>query len=429
MKHDRANTQVERPGRRSEPQGGQPRPKAPATGEREQPASPRATRSSSKVAWQAVLILLSLAVILSGIATVLIVEMWLAARVLPGVYVWDVDVGGLTRQEAMDRLESRFLYPDDRYPTLRYGDRAWPVEPAHLGTQLDLAATVDTALTVGHRGDLLTQLAEQADVMLNGVLVMPTFSFDPGTGAMFLSQVARQVNRPPRDATLSLDENLSVAVIPGQVGFEIDEEATRQTLSQRISEMGGGDVDLVVQESEPLLADLGAAQAQVQRILSGPITLTLPDHDPWVIEPRTLASWLLLRPTTGENGEPTLTVRLDPGHATALAREIASHMARPPTNAQFRFDDASGSLVPVVDSMPGQTLDVTATVALVESTATSEQRTVSLPLLPLRPEVATEDAPNLGIVELIGEGKTGFAGSSASRVQNITVGAAQFDGA
>ena len=385
-------------------------------------------RQSRRTAWEAILAFLAVAVILAGMATVTILELWLTDRILPGVYAWNIDLGGLTRGEAIARLEGSFQYPTDRHPVLRYGELVWPVELADLGARLDAAATVDTALSIGHRGDLLDRAGEQLDVLLNGALVAPILTFDPGTGTMFLSQIARQVNHPLRNATLSLGDDLSVQVMPGQVGREVDVEASRQALVQRISQMGGGDVELVVRESEPVLTDLSATQAQVQRILSGPVVLTTPDSGTWTIEPATLASWLILRPTTGADGTATLTVSLDPGHMARLAEEIGAAVARPPTDAQFWFDDASGTLVPQVESVPGQTLDITATVALIESVSTSQERTVALPLLTIRPAIASEDAPHLGIVELIGEGKTSFAGSSASRVQNIVVGAAQFDG-
>ncbi len=380
------------------------------------------------MAWEATLALLAVAVIVAGVATLFILELWLADRVLPGVYAWDVDLGGLTRDEATAHLASSFQYPADRHPTLRYGDQTWPVDPADLGTQIDVAATVDAAFAVGHQGDLLNRLQEQFDVLLNGYLVAPVLRFDPGTGTMFLSRIARQVNRPLRNATLSLGDDLSVDIIPGQAGREVDEEVTRQALVQRVSEMAGGEVELVVREGEPLLADLSAAQAQVQRILSGAIVLTAPEFEPWTIEPATLASWLILKPTTDDDGQATLSISLDRGHTTRFAEEIAAQVARAPVDAQFRFDDASGTLVTVGESIPGQSLDVTTTVSLIEDTAASEQRIVPLPLTSIRPAIASEDAPDLGIVELIGEGTTGFAGSSASRVQNIAVGAAQFDG-
>jgi vancomycin resistance protein YoaR len=401
----------------------------PGQRDRHRPPPPaRRRRSKQGARWELTLALLATVILIAGIATVLIVELWLSSRVLPGVYAWDVDLGGLTRGEAIARLESEFHYPADRYPVLRYGDQTWVVDPAALGTRLDAAGTVDVALTVGHRGDLLTGLREQFEVLLQGSLVMPSFDFASGASSIFVSGIARQVNRPLRNATLSLGEDLSVQVIPGQVGRQVDEEATRQALTRRITAMGGGEVALVVRESQPLLADLSAAQAQVQQMLSGPVVLTAPDFEPWTLDPATLASWLILKPTTGADGTTTLSISLDAGQATRWVQEIAGQVARQPTDAQFRFDDASGTLVPIVESVPGRTLDVTATLSIIERAALSDERTVSLPLVAVRPDLATEDAPGLGIVELIAEGQTNFGGSSASRIQNIIVGAAQFDG-
>jgi vancomycin resistance protein YoaR len=389
------------------------------------PAPPRPAQRTN---WRATLALLAAAVIIAGVATLVVVELWLADRIIPGVYAWDVDLGGLVREEAMARLASEFHYPDDRHVVLRYGDRAWPVDPGEVGAQLDVAATADAALAVGHGGELWPRLVEQAEVLLQGRLVTPLFFFDPGAGAMFLSHIAREVNSPLRNATLSLGDDLSVQVIPGQVGREVDGEATRQALIQRISAMTGGEVPLIVREGEPLLTDVSAAEAQVKRILGGPVTLTAPDAGPWLIEPKTLAGWLILRPTTGADGQVSLSVSLDPGQMDRFAQQIAAEVARPPRDAEFRFDAGSNSLVAIVDSELGRRLDVTATVALIEATAAGDQRSMPLPLIEVRPTIANEDAPGLGIVELVGEGQTSYAGSSSARITNIAVGASQFDG-
>jgi len=302
------------------------------------------------------------------------------------------------------------------------------VDPGEMGAYLDVPATVEAALAVGHGGGFMARLGEQARALLNSRLVLPVFGFNVGSGTIFASRVAREVNTPLRNASLKLGDDLRVEVIAGQAGCEVDMEATRQALVQRISAMTGGEVPLVIHESQPLLMDVSAAQVQVERILSGPVILAGPDGESWTIEPRTLAEWLILRPVAEADGQFSLAVTLDPGQASRLARDIAAQVDRPPQNAQFRFDDASGSLVTVVDSVAGRTVDVTATLAVVAGAAAGDARTAELPVLTIRPQVATEDASNLGIVELIGEGVTSYAGSSAAREQNIAVGAAQFDG-
>jgi vancomycin resistance protein YoaR len=390
------------------------------------PAQPAA--KSQGVGWGATLAFLAVAIVIASVATLFFLELWLADRVLPGVYVWDVDLGGMTRDEAMNHLVASFRYPPDRQPQIRYGDQAWLVTPTDLGTELDAAATADAAMRIGHEGDLSKRLEEQFRVLLDGTLVMPIFAFDQGMGTMFLRQISRDVNRPLRNASLSLGDDLSVEVMSGQAGRLVDEETSRRALVERLSSLGGGAVDLVVEESKPLLTDLSATQAQVQHMLSGSVSLSAPGFDPWIIEPATLASWLILRPQTDENGQTTLSVSLDPAHTSRLVEEINLQVTRQPTDAQFRFDDASRTMVPIVESVPGQTLDITATVSLIETLAAGQQRTAALPLKSIRPTLATEDGPSLGIAGLLSEGTTSFAGSTAARIQNIVVGTSQFDG-
>lgn len=386
------------------------------------------SRPKSGVAWEVTSALLILALIVTVVSALFMVEMWLADRILPGVRVWNVDLGSLTYEQAVERLTAELHYPANRHPTLRYGDQVWSLTPEDLGVQIDVAATANEAMRLGHGGDLAARLVEQVDIIRNGQEITPSFAVDPAGGAMLLRRVAHQVNRPSRNAVLVLQDDLSAEISPSQVGIEVDEEATRQALVRRILAMKGGQEELVIRTSKPLLTDLSAAQAEVQQILKGPVTLTAPDFEPAIVEPSSLAEWLILRPVVDVDDRPTLDVSLDLGPAARLAEEIAAQIARDPIDAEFRFDVTSETIIPLVESVPGRRLDITGTITLIEKAATSDQRTVPLPLIPIPPAVATEDIPNVDAFELIGQGKTKFTGSSAARIQNIVVGTTQFDG-
>ncbi len=385
-------------------------------------------RPKNGVAWELTFALLLVAVLISVIAGLFMLELWWADRIVPGVRVLDVDLGGLTRDQARERLATSFYYPPDRIPTLRYGNLSWSVDPAELGVQLDVNTTADAALAVGHRGDLTMHFREQIEILRNGHDVDPVLSAAPGAGAMFLSRIAREINHPSRNATLQMDDALRVEVIPAQMGREVDEATTQQALVQRVIDMEGGDVELVIHESQPLLTDLIATEDKVNLILSEPLILTAPEFEPWTIEPEDLADWLIFQPSVDQEGQATLEVSLDLGPAFSLVEEIAAQVARNPKDARFRYDVANDRVTPVVQSIVGQTLDVTTTVSLIERAATSEQRVVPLPLVAIPPSIATTDVPDVASFDLIGEGTSNFAGSTAARIQNIGVGAAQFDG-
>jgi vancomycin resistance protein YoaR len=392
------------------------------------PPPPPIAGSPGNVAWEITFALLIAALLIVVVGGLFFGEIWLADRILPGVRIGEVEVGGLTPAQAADRLLADFQYPADQMPTLLYGDQFWSVSPADLGVQLDPQGTISAAFNLGHRGDLWTRLQEQYDILRNGRQIMPLFVEDTGTGAMFLSRIAQQINQPSRNATLSLDKDSGVVITPAQSGREVDEETTRRLLIERILSMTGGEVVLVIRQSEPIVTDLEAPRAELERILRGPILLTAPEFQPWMIEPATLVDWLALEPSSDNEGQPTLAVSLDLEPVTQLVQDIAAQVARDPRDAEFAYDLAEEKVVMAVESVVGQKLEMTATLSLIEAAVFGQERTVPLPLIPIPPKVASVDAPRVDTFELISEGTSGFQGSSASRIHNIVVGAAQFDG-
>lgn len=58
----------------------------------------------------------------------------------------------------------------------------------------------------------------------------------------------------------------------------------------------------------------------------------------------------------------------------------------------------------------------------------SSNNRIELSYNTLKPEVGSDDADNLGIEKLIGEGRSNFSGSTASRIHNVQVAASRFDG-
>ncbi|HNS51293.1 MAG TPA: VanW family protein [Anaerolineae bacterium] len=393
------------------------------------PAPPAAQPARrSRLSWELTIALLLVALLVAAAATFAIMQIWLADRILPGVQVWDVDVSGLTRAEAAERLQADLRFPADRYPIIRYGDQFWRTTPDDLSLRLDAAATAAAAFTVGHEGGLGRRLSDEIEVLLKGRLITPAFWDDPTAGSVLLNRIAAEVDRPLRNATIQVDDALQVVVTAGQSGRAVDQEASRQAVMRRVAEMTGGEVLLVVRESEPLLADMSAAQAEAQRILSAPVTLTAPGYSAWAVEPKILAGWLVLQPLKDEQDKATLHATVDQAQIQALAEQMAAQMALAPVNAQFRWSDAAGGLEAVVESAEGQQLDIAETVRLIVQAASSEERTVALPVRSIRPSLASEDAPSLGITALLAEGTTSFAGSAADRIQNIIIGTAQFDG-
>ncbi|MFN2589176.1 MAG: L,D-transpeptidase family protein [Actinomycetota bacterium] len=72
-----------------------------------------------------------------------------STRILPGVRIAGVAVGGMTREQALKAVQGPVDRILDREMTIRAADKVWRVTPRELGMKVAVKAAVDEALSVG----------------------------------------------------------------------------------------------------------------------------------------------------------------------------------------------------------------------------------------------------------------------------------------
>jgi vancomycin resistance protein YoaR len=368
-------------------------------------------------------LLIAVLAFLGAFGLLLAYEAWCADRIYPGVWVGEVPVGGLRPEEAARRLQERLVLPTVH---LVGPERAWDAPPADIGLRLLADATARAAFQVGRGPEdgPLTHLL----LLFGGYSVAPVLSYDESAARLYLQALAKGIDVPPVDATLTL-QGLTPVSTPARPGRALDVEAALAALRQSLGNPGGPRVTLVVREVPPQVTDAEGARARAEALLSGPFTLLLPnprqgDPGPWALTPDQLAGMLT---TTVQGGG--LAVTLDREALRAFLEGIAPSLAIEPVDARFHFDERTGRLVPISPSSPGRALDVEASVENILAAVAAGQHTapLSLSVVPPRyPDTAT--AEDLGIRELVAEGDSYFIGSPAGRDHNIRLAAKKFDG-
>ena len=376
-------------------------------------------------------------IVLLAFLVVRIYEWRYQDRIYPEVTVWGLDLSGLGSNEAMALLDHQFNPYQENQLTLRHGQQLWQVSPSDLGVSLDAAATAVAAHAVGRGAALWDNLQEQAQALRRGHEVEPILNFDTGVAVVFLSQLGQQVDRPVRNANLTMD-GLQVEVTSSQVGWDVDLPATYQLLYERIASFSEGEVELVVQKKPPLIADVSETQALVETMIGSPLLLNpnfealgelVGDLESWALGPDSISDMLIIRQVKEDDSTAKLEVELDQKQLEAYIEGLAGQIAQSPQNARLDFDETTGGLTPIVQSREGRVLDITETMRLINAQVTTANREITLPIVAVRPQVADDDEPEtLGIVELVSEGVTYFKGSSAGRVHNIQVAASKFHG-
>jgi vancomycin resistance protein YoaR len=348
-------------------------------------------------------------------------------KIYPGVEFLGVDLGGLKPEEAEEILRYTFKSYKGEKLTLRYGERSWPLSPHEVGASLDFEAIVESAYAVGRGDSLLDDLLEQARVLLYGGSIRPIFEFDEGVAKVFISRLTREVNQPLQNERLIL-RGFQAEALPGKLGREVDLEATIETVYERIENLSGGEVEIVVKETQPQILDASEAKSKIERMLSEKLVLAIQGQSqdapgPWSLERWEIKDMLVI--SVGRGG---FEVGLDQAKLKEFVQGIAEEIKQEPRNARFEFDEEKGELVPIVPSEDGMELDIEGTIRLLNEKVATDERNVSLPIITLRPQIKEEDAPNLGVIELVVEEKTSFKGSSSSRLQNIRIASSRFHG-
>jgi vancomycin resistance protein YoaR len=370
--------------------------------------------------------------------SLILYQLFFLNRVYIGVSTMGVELGGMTRTQAMvavaQRADNYLSFP----VTLRYGDKLWTLNARQAGATLDVPATVDQAFNVGRHHYLPGDLAQQWAALRHGVPIEPAIRYDTGPANMSLAQIAQAIDRPARDGQLLIHSNLTLEVIPAQVGLTVDVDATRAVLHRQALDGSIAPVDLVVRETPAAVTEVEEARRLAEALLSGPMILTFsPDEKyiqtgdgvrEWELAPAQLADMILITEEVRADGVGRVWLAPDLDKWAAYLNQVAPQIDRPARDARFEIDPATGLLTVLQPSQEGWTLDVPQALAMIAALPTQPTHRIELPVTITPPAVPMEEGYNMGFTDVVAESTTYFKGSSEARVRNIRAAAEKFHG-
>ncbi|MCS7172945.1 MAG: VanW family protein [Armatimonadetes bacterium] len=208
-------------------------------------------------------------------------ELQFAGRILPGVWVQDVPVGGKAVGEARmllrNRTDARFRRPLSVRVSPPGQIWMWRRTPQELGFTPDLASVLREAYAVGRTGSLMDRMQARWRLWRRPVVLRIPIRRQPERLEAFLREAARAVYRSPRDARFWVDDQ-GVRILPSQDGVALDEAAARQRLVRAVVE-GRDVVDLPLRVIRPRLTTEGAAALGIREVVAEFRTRITPDPD------------------------------------------------------------------------------------------------------------------------------------------------------
>jgi vancomycin resistance protein YoaR len=229
----------------------------------------------------------ALILLVAALAAAAMFEQTYAGRVLPGVSVAGLDLGGASPEEARTRLANVPIEPAAL--VLVIGSNTETIASDVLGRRIAIDAAVDEAMAAGRQRGFLGDIGERLGLMRDGRQLPLGVAVDEPTLAAWIAAAAGEIRREPVDA----------AIVPTGAGWEmtmsvpgtaLDEAAATDLIRRALlgGVAGTSRVVLPLLAFAPELDDDDIAGAiQAANRMTANLQLTVEDKS-WTIESKYL---------------------------------------------------------------------------------------------------------------------------------------------
>lgn len=171
-----------------------------------------------------------------------------------GIYVDNIDIGGLSVIEAADKIEVSLSNIDSKEKLkLRHKDKVWTFTSGDLGLKYDLRKAVNEAFLIGRRGNYLDRVKTIVDLLRDHHSITLKTSVDMEKLNRILQSIESKINRPSVDASIKRENNKFI-ISDEVIGIRLNKEKTSQRIIDGLVNSKYNDIieiDLIVETIEP----------------------------------------------------------------------------------------------------------------------------------------------------------------------------------
>jgi vancomycin resistance protein YoaR len=360
----------------------------------------------------------------------LAVEVTHAGRIMPGVRIAGVEVGGLDRAAAERRLRAELPPLGGGGVTVVVdGSETW-LPNEELARDYDIGAMVDAAFGVARSGEVMSDGLQRLRALTTARdLAVRLTAIDPHAVDRAVARLADRFAREASDAEIRR-KGTRFLLERATTGARLDAEELRLALMAALAS-ASADVTSVEVETDPVEARLttAAARSAVRgaRAMTVRALVLRADDQKFTLRPAQLARLV-------EFGvvDSTFAAKVDEDRLRELVRPLRWKVAQDPRDAWFATD--GGRIVGVIPARDGLELNVRRSVAEItealQARASGARGPVALVLAPVAPQTPTDEADaDIPRLELLGTWTTYYVpGENNAWNANIHIPAWDLDG-
>ena len=352
-------------------------------------------------------------------------------RVLPGVRVGDIALGGLDRDAAAARLKAALPPLADGTVTLAINGESLTVWRSDLGRAYDPGAMLDAAYGTGRaENPALSAVARIQDVV-NGTRLSPVLrEYDPALLNWLVLRMIVANTADPVSASVARGPNGTFVVHPARSGSRFDAGAIRDAIATALAS-SSRDVSVAIPLTPiaPMVStETAQAAAATAKAISGTPLRFTDGHDRFTLTSTQLAALISIGPDAAGG----YTAQINPAAVRGAVVTLAKQVDRKAVDASYTW----GARLAVVPALTGRKLDQPATVTQLMTaldarlSGAGSSADLNLSVAVTQPHFTTASAQaSVGNIVRIGTWTTYyFPGVSNGFGANISVPAQALDG-
>jgi vancomycin resistance protein YoaR len=363
-------------------------------------------------------------------------------KILPGVHAGSADLSGLTRDEAIARLQTEFAGLSQGEVTVTTPVGVATITYQQAGRGPDVEAMADAAMSVGHSGSPISDASSVLHSALFGTAIPVVIQVNPTALAQRIHDVVGTSSVAPQDAQATAKSG-TFTLVPSAPGRGVDEQAIGALIIDQLTDpnapadlqAGGAFVTLSPEVTDSAAQD-AIARAQ-KMIVNVNLTWKTPPADApttwkpqlWTITAAQIRNWIVF----GRRDDGTYAPAVDPAQVGSYLAGITAKATVPATEPNVIWDSTHTKPIGLTAGKDGTGVDLGATTAALsaylDSLATGGSVGLSLEVAtePIHPQIA--DVSTVSGMKLISS-KTiyFFPGVSNGGGANIRVPATNLNG-
>lgn len=337
-------------------------------------------------------------------------------RIIPGVEIGDVYVGGKTYDEALSALNMRSnSIPDDL--KLTYKGTTYILNRKDLSIDYNFEASVMRAFEVGRSGNIFIDTKDKLAGLVKRLVIGSFFDYDDIMMSSKLSGIMAQVSVAAKDSGVNMVDD-KLVVTKSTDGISVIDDKLHELVMQSFANFSYSPKEIPVKVVTPRISEeqMYKLLPNIQKIVSKDITLTYKDKK-WTLTKPQLLDILAF----SSDANPTLKV--NQAKLNALASSLASEIEDLPRGQVTKTD--GDRVVEFKLTTDGTEIDSDAFATDFRQAYFGDSSTVEIKTKNIS---GPGDVQKYGIFSLLGEGTSMYKHSIPGRVKNLSLAAERTNG-